>query len=203
MSDASENRLLKQLKMQISFLMRSCEAFDTGLLDEGVRMSVVLRILFHNTKRQTSLLRELNRLNIRLLSTSTGRDVESCKKLSFLEGLVLHSNGRLQPKLDRGPFRYELPFSDWWNEIVLVVEQGVFFSRKEIILQTADKDGGAHVDKKLTSEYERLTQNFAFLSYLDGDEEKSEAFSEYYLFYIRQIAYEVLHSNDVIETITK
>src|SRR6266545_3514326 len=45
-----------QLQRQLGFLKRSCEDFDAGQHDEGLRIAVSLRVLFHDTSASTSLL---------------------------------------------------------------------------------------------------------------------------------------------------
>jgi len=48
-----------QLGKQRRFLKASCDRFDAGEHDEAVRIATTLRILLHDTKRSTSLLKHL------------------------------------------------------------------------------------------------------------------------------------------------
>lgn len=47
-------------------------------------------------------------------------------------------------------------FSDWWNEIVVKDKRGTTYTREELILTTADKDGGAHVDPTISDAFANL-----------------------------------------------
>ena len=67
-----------QLRRQLQFLKASSAAFDAGFHDEAVRIATVVRLLVHQTKSSTSLLKHLNATTINLLSTregATGRTV--------------------------------------------------------------------------------------------------------------------------------
>lgn len=52
----------------------------------------------------------------------------------------------------------QMPFGIWWNEIVVKDKLGEIFTRKDLVLQTADKEGGAHVDPALDEEYAKLAR---------------------------------------------
>ncbi|SRR6266481_5848819 len=65
------------------------------------------------------------------------------------------------PWLDDGPpIRSQMKAEEWYNQTVYVLSHGTdrTISRKDIILTSANKDGGAHVDEKLTPQYESLKQ---------------------------------------------
>ena len=49
-------------------------------------------------------------------------------------------------------------FTRWWEEIVIKTTERTTFSRKQLVLAMANKDGGAHVDPKLNSDYANLTK---------------------------------------------
>ncbi len=48
-----------------------------------------------------------------------------------------------------------MPVGDWWRQ-TLYVKGSVRLTRQDVVLAAADKDGGAHVDAKLTPNYESL-----------------------------------------------
>ncbi|MDI6901705.1 MAG: hypothetical protein QMC79_08450 [Anaerosomatales bacterium] len=50
-----------------------------------------------------------------------------------------------------------MDFETWWNSAVIWDSQGRTFSRSDIVLVSADKDGGAHIDASLPEEYYDLT----------------------------------------------
>ena len=45
----SQAELLEQLQDHVEFLQSSCEAYDSGKTNEAKRLSVSLRVLFHDT----------------------------------------------------------------------------------------------------------------------------------------------------------
>jgi hypothetical protein len=60
----------QHLARQLGFLVRSCQAFDTGYVDEAIRMATVLRVLMYDTRASTSVLTHLNAKDtVRLLGT--------------------------------------------------------------------------------------------------------------------------------------
>ena len=75
-------------------------------------------------------------------------------------------------------------------------EKGFRLSRKNIVLTATNKDGGAHVDKKLTRAYETLAADGAVGSFGWKIEGVSQVFSITYahLVSLRQMGFEVLRS---------
>jgi len=49
-----------RLREQLEFVSRSAEAFDEGHKQEAVRIATALRVIFHDTKYSTSLVKHLN-----------------------------------------------------------------------------------------------------------------------------------------------
>ena len=70
-------------------------------------------------------------------------------------------------------------------------------TRKDVVLTAADRDGGAHVDSRLTPEYERLAADGALGSLVRSDSVEIPI-TNGHLMALRQIGYEVLHSPDLI-----
>ena len=73
--------------------------------------------------------------------------------------------------------------------------------RRDIVLAAANRDGGAHVDEKLTPEYERLLSPEAVgffygadIHLADGRIARPEPITDTHLVYLRQMGYEVLES---------
>jgi hypothetical protein len=72
--------------------------------------------------------------------------------------------------------------------------------RRDIALAAANKDGGTHVDDKLTPEYERLLSPEALAMYggdihlIDGRTVQPVPITDTHLVYLRQMGFEVLES---------
>jgi hypothetical protein len=58
----------------------------------------------------------------------------------------------------RGAQFARVPVEDWWESDSVMNASGVSVSRKQIILGAANRDGGAHVDRKLQAFYEHLVE---------------------------------------------
>ena len=64
---------------------------------------------------------------------------------------------RYSPKLGGcGMFDHTLSVDQWLKETVFILHPDTWVSREAVVLNAADKDGGAHVDAQLTPLYERL-----------------------------------------------
>jgi len=193
------NRYKEQLKSQLNFIKNSCEAFDRGELEEAVRLSVCFRVLFHDKGRSTSLIKHLDKQNIKLLNSSCNKDTGEYK-VAMLESLVLLSANGMEPKLGNGDLsKYtQMVFEDWWNEVILISHGKYEFSRKSLILHVAEKDGGAHVDSELPIHYETLKEGEWFYVKGGSDYSPTIKYSAKYLMYLRQIGWEVLNSAELI-----
>lgn len=198
------NEFKEYLRMHLNFLSKSAVAFDTGEIDECVRIAVSIRVMLHDTTKSTSLLSHLNAKHIFLTSTCEripdGAIVSSSPM--FFTRMMMTTNGpqaKIYPMLGDGPYNFHLKAEDWWNQTIVVLPRGSDrrVSRKDLVLAAANKDGGAHVDEKLTPQYEALKQRGGtlqfFVSRIDGVETKTE-FEDIHAYLIRQMAYELLTS---------
>ncbi|ATX88164.1 hypothetical protein [Klebsiella aerogenes] len=187
------------LARQLMFLKRSCEAYDSGATDEAIRMATIIRVLVHNTKASTSLLKHLNATTINLLSTT--EDVSPNAVMYFGLGTMQLGNSGCKyfASLDFCPIKKLVPVSRWWNQIVFVLEPQTQLTRKKIVLSAANQDGGAHVDAKLSKEYEALSTEGAIGHFVYTQQEKSvqQPITEAHFVAIRQMAYEILNSPEL------
>jgi hypothetical protein len=194
--------LLAQLRRQLGFLQRSSASYDAGYLDEAIRIALTLRVLFHDTKNSRSLLRQLGRRDIQLLSS-----VEPFgPNVVYAQGMgktVIHaahsgSSGAFVPNL--GPYEgaHLLSLDRWWQQVVLI-QGGRQVQRVQLILAAANKDGGAHVDPALTPEYEALAAEGAFghFHFKDALGERSWPVVNAHFVFLRQIGQEVLLSPEL------
>jgi hypothetical protein len=191
----------KKLEQQMGFLRRSCDSYDAGYTDESLRIAMVIRILIHDTKASTSLLNHLNAVAINLSST-----VET---IASPRTALMHAMGRLtisqagatwKAATTPDAIKTQFPVSDWWNQIVYI-QGAARLSRKDLVLAAADKDGGAHVDAELTSEYEALISSGerGFFHYSPtGEMDKFQPITDAHLVYIRQMGHELLSSPELL-----
>lgn len=183
------------LEEQIDFLELSCASFDKGFTGEIKRLAVSVRVLVHDTNSSTSLLTLANRKTIGFLDTAYPYDNENLLSHSSLVQIHMtpqgakpkaYLDGALQPGL--------LPFEAWWNGIVLVDSNKNEFSRKDITLYLANKEGGAHVDHEIDERYHNLRNrnSLGWVTVLrDGQQIAGE---DHVPGTMRQIAHELIKS---------
>lgn len=184
------------LSKQLGFLERSCQSYDEGFTDEAIRIATVIRVIIHQTGSSTSLLKHLGATTINLLSTTFE---PSSQTITFVGmGMMRVGNGSSEyfPQLGNGPVNDYIPVSKWWNQVVVVLDKKHRITRKNIVLAAANKDGGAHVDKKLSAEYAALAQDGSVGSFVyeaqNSREEKP--IESAHLVSLRQMGYELLNS---------
>jgi hypothetical protein len=159
-----------------------------------------VRVLLASTPKMRSLLAHLQSESVPLLSTVRRLEHNPRFQSVGFDGMVLAkatSDGLMEfiPKLGNGMTRDEIPALDWWDQTVAIVN-GVPLSRKVLIRVAADKDGGAHVDADLPAHYEQLLKG------VWQDMRSGALIPDHHLLYLRQIGYEVLHS-DGLQALTE
>jgi len=195
----TSERLRDHLKEQVSFLCRSASSFDTGYEDEAKRLAHILRVLLHDTSQSHSLLEQLGYLK-RLMFRDTAIpgfepnhhgpvdgltrlvvNQESAKPTSPLDDLSSAFGNRLRR------------FQVWWTQPVIRDNNDTIFTRRSLILNVANKDGGSHVDPELDAEYTALTVDNS-MGWWTREGNSESAMPAPHLPSVRQIAHEVLSS---------
>lgn len=167
----SPTQLQEAMTQQIQFLNASCQAFDNGNENEALRIAGVLRVLLHDTSQSMSLLEQLGlKEKIQFIDSADPIDpVPTNKKhnghtifsMSVMPGLfAIHPTMQgtklialqgLKPNA-----RGAVSFEDWWTVGCIPGEGNSRHSRKWLIIQMANKEGGAHVDPEITKGYADL-----------------------------------------------
>lgn len=137
----TQNELAQQYIEQLSMLTRRCDAFYEGHQYEARDIASILRkLLYDYGSSSKSLLGQL--------------DLKEGKK--YLDSRV-HGNLHLQSMKGAWP-RTVLPyrlydetdthaFEEWWkNQRFRIVYKDIEFSREEIVLEIAHREGGDHID---------------------------------------------------------
>lgn len=193
--------LLDHLKHQIAFMKQSATSYDNGFEDEAKRLAVVIRVLVHDTPKSTSLLTLLNKKNIKFYDSAS--DYDPSRVVVSHSGLVLkkftfpQGGGEyIAPLEDLPPSRSnskKVDFDQWWDKkIVIRDNQKNTFTRKDLVTNVANTEGGAHVDANLDQAYANLSRFHSlgwkfFRSDVAEDFKNNPALPS-----IRQIAHEVL-----------
>ena len=187
------------LAKQLSFLQGSCQSYDAGFVDEGIRIATVIRVLIHQTGVSTPLLKHLMANTINLLSTTFEPSQQTVLFMGMGMMKVGGSKGEYFPHLGNGPRNELVPVSKWWDQVITVLRRTHRLTRKEIVLAAANQDGGTHVDSKLTAGYAALAKDGAIGSFVYGPQEKLEVqpIQNAHLVSLRQMGYELLHSPEL------
>ena len=153
----TSDELNSLLEEQLDFLKLSCTSFDNGFAGEIKRLAVSVRLLVYDTNSSTSLLTLTNSKLIDFVDTADPYDDENVLSHSSLVQIHMTPQGA-KPKahLDDALQPRSILFDAWWNGIVLVDSNKNEFSRKDITLYLANKEGGAHVDHEIDEKYHNL-----------------------------------------------
>lgn len=200
MATQTAAELEQHLQENIGFLVASCTAFDAGIHSEAKRLGTTIRVLLHDTKNSHSLLGLLgHKEKILYLNTANARDPSNMLAHHGLVGFQFDQNGPSYwaPLGDGPPTRYSRGTSDfesWWNEHVIVDHAGGVFTRKDLVLSLANKDGGAHVDPSIAPDYAALTRENSLGWVVSSNDSTETPLKSVELHSVRQIAYELLQS---------
>jgi hypothetical protein len=191
----------EQLSKQLQFLQTSCDQYDAGNVDEAIRIATVLRVMFHNSAKSTSLLVHLGATSTEMLSTCGKRLTDNPN--GYWPGLVqieidiAVETLRAKPKFNATPGSHRMvPFSAWWDGEVVYFGSGHKIKRNRLILDAANKDGGAHVDVRLPKDYEWMVTgtDFSFAVQRPDGSRNVTWLAFPHLACLRQMAYEVFES---------
>lgn len=200
----SEQELIEQLGKQLGFIGRSSAAFDQGFEDEAVRLAVCIRVLVHDTDRSTSLLQHLwTKTKIDWWDSAIQFNPMSLIAHVGLTSMVtrVEADGTVTSRHEP-TFRAPLPFAGswqgfswWWSrQPVIVASKKQQFTRKDLVLSAANKDGGAHVDSQLDEAYAALTRFNSSGWEINRNGQVSPLDNNVAFPSMRQIAHEVLKS---------
>ncbi len=200
----TQAELETHLQERLHFLESSAASFDAGYIAEAKQLALSLRILLHDKGQSHSLLGSLNRKSIKFYDTASDYNPNNQASYAGLIA-VAHVRGS-EPKYIAPLDQFIIPqldFYDWWNKPVFVIfiDQKPFgFTRKKIILDVVDQDGGAHVDQTIEKMYAELSRQNS-LGWGASTRRKEYLLGNPVPFAIRQIAHEVLKS--LIQDYTK
>ncbi|MEV0811441.1 hypothetical protein [Micromonospora sp. NPDC050200] len=201
--------LEEHLRRQVAYLRRSAAAYDEGATDEAFRLATTVRVLCHHTASSWSLLHQLGLLPERLRFVDTALQLPDLPPGGFAinPGLctirVSFDAGTASPTpvLDNlGPDRINplQAFDEWWGRRFLTNEsplrggrRAFTYSRRNVVLQMANKDGGAHVDPQMPDDYRALVDHDGVVGLVVNGQQLSIPRRAFVTAWMRQIAHEV------------
>ena len=199
----STEELENHLQEQLKFLKKSCGDYDNGDITEAKRIALQLRVLLHDTSSSNSLLAQLT-LKEKLLYLDSAFRFDAHNLMPHFGLLFINSNSTFyKPLLNDGPPipKKFITFESWWkNSIVIKDQKENKFSRKDLVLNIVNTDGGAHVDGKLNKSYADLSRNnsigIQFVIKQSNQAKKTFDMQYVELASVRQIAHEFIASLD-------
>lgn len=191
--------LRQALGDQICLLQMSCESYDSGTEAAGKHIALVLRVLLHHHRQSNSLLEQLGVRQLEFHDTAGPIDPAELAEYCGLVVMKMSGEGEYIPRVAAPPNPNhqirKIPFDQWWDDPVAKTKGGLgghSFSRRDLVLNVADTDGGAHVDSELESEYMDFSRKNS-LGWKFGNGSMEEAFKgRPELVCMRQIAEEVM-----------
>ena len=194
--------LKQELKNQIELMKLSSEAYDSGTEAAAKLLSLNIRVLLHHHGSSISLLQQL-RLREKIKYLDTSKHIYDVM-LSSYSGLT-----NMQKDSHEAPWKYvplydfmrkelkvpeKISFPKWWNQVVIIDNEDRNFNRREIILNVANTDGGAHVDPALEEAYMALSRQNSLGWVIQEKGKFVPVKNKAELATVRQIAYELLLS---------
>lgn len=189
------DELQEMLAEQIEFVKASCAAFDSGVEAEVKRLAACVRLLVHDTSSSKSLLGQLGMKCNNFVDSSIPFDPRNQSSHSGLIQTHFTKQG-IVPKahLDQSTQTRRVTFEDWWHGVVFVDQARNEFSRRDIVLTLANKEGGAHVDPSIDSTYRELRKGNSLGWFTVSREGQHTPGADEVPACMRQIAHELLRS---------
>jgi hypothetical protein len=189
--------LSAHLKRQLIFLRNSVAAYDNGYVEEAIRIGVVTRVLCHDTQSSVSLLKQMGqKATLRLVTTAKTLSNDLLADMDFGElmaGMTFGHTLEYDPVPEGSP---AILCADWWEQPVFIRDKKAY-TRKDVVLSAANKDGGAHVDNP-DAKLLALQEGFWIrtVTHADGTK-RTEPLADNHFRMLRRFAEELLSSEDL------
>lgn len=144
----------------IRALEASAKGFDNGDKWEATRLATTVYTLLHDGGRNSrSILSQMGvRAKLRFVSSATTPNPRNLLPQFPLLLMQMSSEGenydvKFMPLLDTSsPFTHKgVQFPRWWEAEAIFHKNDLKVSRRELVFALRNKEGGAHVDDKLTN----------------------------------------------------
>lgn len=200
---------------QVTLLQLACKNYDGGTRESAKFLAVGLRVLLHQTPHSHSLLEQLGLRTGRFSEWPVGDDkppseidglrieIEGARNLGTVSAALTSSCRILVSFTGPGGGEYIAPlstfssevrrrFDHWWNDVIVRDQKQRTFNRRELVLEVANTDGGAHVDPKLEERYMDFSRKNSLGINFSANGRDWQALPSPHLACMRQIAHEVL-----------
>ena len=191
--------MIKKLEEQLKLLKNSAELYDKGRVEEALNIAIRLRVLFYDTSSSTSLIKYLKQKEtIKLLSTLEDHSKNPMLKNIEIQSSIyfLTSNGQ-RAFFDKTGRSELIPLKEWLTETIITLANKPY-SRIDIIKITVHKDGGAHIEVD-HEDLKPFITPLGKLTIQENNKPVTKDVSSHHYILLRQIAYEVLHSEELFK----
>ncbi|UAA39804.1 hypothetical protein KIH87_05465 [Paraneptunicella aestuarii] len=206
MSDV-DNKLDDKFYEFLHLITVLCECYDSKNEEVlALPISTAIRVLLHDTKNSTSLLTHLNKSKENFFSTNL-KDSRECVHLGLVRRVNIGVKDGVGGEAKYLPLCYGkyfsteeqgkyLSFNEWWEKEGIFVNEQSTLTRKDLVLNVTNKDGGAHFDKKVKKNYDAFRHSWSGGSCLSGINSGIKRGYDNIPIYpaIRQIGYELLRT---------
>ncbi|MBU7536930.1 hypothetical protein KGM86_00570 [Leuconostoc lactis] len=143
---------------QIEFIEESINAFDKGNEKEARRIATAIRVMLHETPNSLSIYKQLEKNMIFKSKTDIYSPANLVSSWLLLQLSCGPDGLKYLPNLDDASHTriFFMIFEDWWNQIIFD-DKNNCFTRKDIILFVANKDGGAHLDPEISESFAKIS----------------------------------------------
>jgi len=223
MAQPSKQELLQHLDDHLDFIEKCIKDYKENER-LAKRVATTIRVLVHDTQKSTSLLTLLGSKDIDFRTTNAPKGGMAFWKLTRvgMQGDIVNLTpyiGIVAKEVTGTPERIELrylpiyeqmpeggrkvKFDNWWSENIYDNKKGYTLSRKQLVLNMVNKDGGAHVDEDgLDSNYASFKEQGVMQFVVNGNLQGFDNIPAYPA--VMQIAWELGRSiKDELENIQK
>jgi len=151
------------LREQMDLLRTSLDAFYGGNFAESLRVATIIRVLVHETGGSKPLLKQARPDGLDLQIPENVSEVRPGEEeiIRFAVSVRLGPGPALAPAVDLLSSHYSSSsVGSWWGRTVFTfpsrVGTQVIYTRKQVVLILANREGGAHVDPDEDPNYIRL-----------------------------------------------
>jgi hypothetical protein len=172
-------------------------------LDEAIRLAVGVRVLIHDAvsakgSGSQSLLSQMQVKEQVKLPTSFGFSERLPKNFSPSAIFPLFASsqaGGISVPFPLPESPVLMGVNEWWSEVVWMQESSM--TRKQIILDTANKEGGAHVQARAPESIKELRKGLSQISSVKVNGVEVGTPDNYHFVLIRQFVHELLNSQSL------
>lgn len=197
----SKEDLEKEFQYNLNSLQSSCESYDNNNDFSAIDIATRLRVLLYdNGRNNNSLFKHMDLKGIKFLDTADKIIEDNAMPSECLVYISQDENLefiKYYPNLEMSPEHRFIDFEPWWSQTVYRDDEKRF-SRSDIVLSIADKDGGAHSDSKIPKDYYEFsrkgsgaTTTYTINGVPVGDTKNMD---NLHFASLRQIAYEVIET---------